>query len=62
MAHSSTSYSHLGPNFYRLAIEMSTSFDPRDAQKPSAKAFLTNIAKNQDLLLIENLSDFFTIF
>jgi hypothetical protein len=41
---------------------MSTSFDPREAQKPLAKAFLTNIAKNHDLLLIENLSDFFTIF
>jgi hypothetical protein len=62
MAGSSTSYSHLGPNFYRFAIEMSASFDPSEALKPLAKAFLTNIAKNHDLLLIENLSDFFTIF
>jgi hypothetical protein len=41
---------------------MSASFDPSEALKPLAKAFLTNIAKNHDLLLIENLSDFFTIF
>jgi hypothetical protein len=41
---------------------MSTSFDLREAQERSANALLKNIAKNQDLLLIENLSDFFTIF
>ncbi|WP_293329794.1 hypothetical protein [Microcoleus sp. CAWBG58] len=45
---SSTSYSHLGPKFYRFAIEMSTSFDPSEAHKPSAKVLLTNIAKNHD--------------
>jgi hypothetical protein len=41
---------------------MSTSFDPSEAQKPLVKALLKNIAKNHDLLLIKNLSDFFTVF
>jgi hypothetical protein len=43
-------------------MDMSISFDSSQPEELSITALLKNIAKNQDLLLIENLSDFFTVF